>query len=430
MGTSILKRNITFDWRVVGHRALITVIVIAVACASIPFVATMSVSAQTTEIDSCTTIDQPGRYVLTEDITNTTATECIHITANDVVFDGQGHTIDSNGDGRRGVYVHSDATRLTNVTVRDVTVTNWKDAGIEFEAVDNGRIVNNTAINNEEDGIELDSSDNNTVLNNNASRNDFFGITLIVSNNNRVVDNEAKMNGYNGIDVLYSATNYIAGNNASANGNDGIRLYGSAHSVLKNNTVNANGGNGLTAYYYSYDNVFINNTAVDNGKWAYYSRQSPQRFSDPLTLNNTITNLDLGETTVSFEAKDVALTLEETPPKPPENRSGIHTYLNITNTSADAFIHLNVSYTGQEIEEIHESSLQMWRYNGSWSVIPGSGVNEVENYVYATITEFEGSVVAPFGMNETTTSTTDNTPTRSESEERSVGENAGYRHNV
>lgn len=255
MRTNMVKYRITPNWIETGHRALLTVIIITIVCAGIPFVATMPVSAQPVEIDSCTTIDQPGRYVLTEDVINAAASECIHITASNVVFDGQGYMIDSNGDGRRGIYVHSDATRLTNVTVRDVTVTNWEDAGIEFEAVDGGRIVHNTATDNGEDGIELDSSDNNTVSSNNASGNDFSGITLIVSTNNTVAGNEANMNSYNGIDVLYSAANYIGGNNASKNGNDGIRLYGSAHSVLKDNTVNANGGNGLTAYYYSYDNV-------------------------------------------------------------------------------------------------------------------------------------------------------------------------------
>jgi parallel beta-helix repeat protein len=409
MGTNMLTCCMALNWRMAGHRALITVIVIAVVCTGVPLVATMPVSTQPTEVALCTTIDQSGRYVLTVDVINTASTACIQITASDVVFDGQGHTIDSNGDGRRGVYVHNDATRLTNVTIQNVTVTDWKDAGIEFESVDNGRIVNNTAIDNGEDGIELDSSDNNTVSSNNASGNGFFGITLIISTNNSVASNNVNVNGYNGIDVLYSTGNSITGNNASANGNDGIRLYGSAHSVVKDNTVNANGGNGLTAYYYSYDNIFRNITAVGNGEWAYYSRQSPQRFSDPLTLYNTITNLDLGDTTVSFESKDIALKPEGTPPMPPENRSGVDTYLNVTNTSADAFIRLNVSYTDRAIEGVRESSLRLWRFNGSWSVIPGSEVNEMENYVYANITEFEFSIVAPLGTNETVVSDTDST---------------------
>lgn len=382
------------DWNVVGHRLLVVTSIVAVVCSSIQFVAALPASAQPTEIDSCTTIDRSGGYVLTEDVMNTSVTECIRITASDVRFDGNRHTIDSDGSGRRGVYVHNDSSRLTNVTVRGVTVSNWGDAGIEFEAVDAGRIADNTATDNREDGIELDSSDNNTVTSNDARGNDFFGITLVVSTNNSVVDNRATENGNNGIDILYSATNYVAGNNASANGNDGIRLYGSAHSVVKNSTVNANGGNGLTAYYYSYDNEFSNITAIDNGEWAYYSVVSPQRFSDPLSLNNNITNLDLGTTTVSFDSKDVALALEASPPSPPTGTDSIE-YLNVTNTSADAFISLNVSYTDRNAEGINESSLRLWQYDGSWSMVPGSGVNTVENHVYANITEF--GTVAPLG---------------------------------
>lgn len=395
------------DWRVVGHRALVTVLVVTVVSGCVPFVTAPPVSAQPAEIESCTTIDQSGRYVLTEDVMNATASSCIRITASNVVFDGQGHTVDSDGTGRRGVYVHDNGTRSTDVTVRNVAVTDWEEAGIAFEAVDEGRITNNTATDNGENGIQLDSSDNNTVSNNNASGNDFFGITLKVSTNNNVVDNGANANGYNGIDVLYSAPNYLGGNDASGNDNDGIRLYGSAHSVLKNNTVNENGGNGLTAYYYSYNNTFVNTTAIGNDGWAYYSHQSPHRFSDPLSLYNTITNLDLGDSTVSFEAKDAALTVEETPPTTPENRSSVGTHLNVTNTSADAFVRLNVSYTDREAAGVDESSLRMWRYDGSWSVLPGSTVYEAENYVYANVTEF--GVVAPLGTNETAPSTTDST---------------------
>lgn len=47
-----------------------------------------------TEIDSCTVIDDPGRYVLTENIEDSEANVCIDIRASDVHFDVTGHTVD------------------------------------------------------------------------------------------------------------------------------------------------------------------------------------------------------------------------------------------------------------------------------------------------------------------------------------------------
>lgn len=54
-----------------------------------------------TEISQCTTIDEPGRYVLTSDITDSGARHCIRIIASDVVFDGQGHTLDARTRSNR-----------------------------------------------------------------------------------------------------------------------------------------------------------------------------------------------------------------------------------------------------------------------------------------------------------------------------------------
>lgn len=44
-------------------------------------------------VDSCTTIDEPGRYELTKDITASDENNCIEITASNVILDGREHTI-------------------------------------------------------------------------------------------------------------------------------------------------------------------------------------------------------------------------------------------------------------------------------------------------------------------------------------------------
>ena len=49
---------------------------------------------QTDSIESCTTITEPGRYVLAANITDSSEDACIRIETSDVVLDGRGHTID------------------------------------------------------------------------------------------------------------------------------------------------------------------------------------------------------------------------------------------------------------------------------------------------------------------------------------------------
>lgn len=114
------------------------------------------------QIDSCTTINESGRYELTADITNTTASTCIRITTSDVVFDGNGHAIDGRGTfGTAGVLVGSFGTQTTNVTVQAMNVTDWDD-GIRYVNVNGGTIANTTTANNRV-GLTLLNSSRNTV---------------------------------------------------------------------------------------------------------------------------------------------------------------------------------------------------------------------------------------------------------------------------
>lgn len=386
-----------FD-RIEQRRLVVVVCTVAVLAAAVPI--TQAGSTQSTEISSCTVIDQPGSYVLTADIEDSAKRNCVRITANDVSLDGQGHTIDSNGDGKRGIYVHNEESRLSNVTVRDLIVTDWQDAGAEFEGVDRGRMEHITATGNRQDGIDLTYTDNSTVVNNVMKENEYFGLALIVSTGNTIQENQVTENGRNGIDILYSASNHLVANDASENGNDGIRLYGSAHTVLSDNVVNENKRNGITSNYYSYNNTYTNTTAVENGGWAFRDEISRHRWGDPFSLHSTVNGLDLGEQTVSFKGKDIAIKFDEDVPEAPTGTVGIEKSLNVTNTSKDAFLDIQVPYSEEDVAGVNESTLGLWQYaNGSWSQISGSSVDTEENVIHANITSFTDGPqpVAAFG---------------------------------
>jgi hypothetical protein len=136
----------------------------------------------------------------------------------------------------------------------------------------------------------------------------------------------------------------------------------------------------------SNSNHIINNIAKDNVEWDFYS--------DTNSLNNVVINLDLGSTIVSFESKDIALKKALSPGGEPLGNIG--KYVNVTNTSADSWFYLNISYSDSELGNVIESTLKMWKYNGSWYQINESGVDTANNYVYSgNITEF--SIFAPLG---------------------------------
>jgi parallel beta-helix repeat protein len=127
-----------------------------------------SATAQTT-VDSCTTIDEPGTYVLTGDVDNGGNTAisqaCFEITADDVTFDGNGHTIDGRGESHtKGVAV----VNAENVTVTNFEVTDWHEGVL----VENGSA---------------------TVQNVNASSN-AYGIRLVNANASEVANNTVENN--------------------------------------------------------------------------------------------------------------------------------------------------------------------------------------------------------------------------------------------
>ena len=63
---------------------------------------------------NCTNITQPGTYYLTKDITDSSATYCMNISANNVILDCQGHLIDGTDNSNTyGIY-----SNKLNITIK------------------------------------------------------------------------------------------------------------------------------------------------------------------------------------------------------------------------------------------------------------------------------------------------------------------------
>jgi parallel beta-helix repeat protein len=142
-------------------------------------------------VDSCTTIDEPGTYVLAVDVDNGGETAisqaCFEITADDVTFDGDGHTIDGRGVSHtKGVAV----VNAENVTVENVEVADWHSGVL----VENGSatVRNVTTVSNAY-GVRLENASASTVTDN-AVEGNLVGIYAdganVTLDGNDLSDNE------------------------------------------------------------------------------------------------------------------------------------------------------------------------------------------------------------------------------------------------
>ncbi len=294
--------------RHIGVIAMVTVVVLAGA---VPFVVGVA-SAAPQEVNSCTTITEPGTYHLTQDIVDSGQAACIKIWSNDVVFDGGGNTIDGHGEGI-GIYAGGLLGTLENVTVTNTVVTDWAtgikyldvtngaltendvrrttDAGILFVRSDGNALTGNDVVANTGNGMVIYLSDDNTLVNNRAANNggggllggSGFGIWLSVAHDNELRDNTVSNNVLNGIHLSQSYRNELVANTVTDNVDNGIVLDASKHTVVRDNTVSNNGRTGI---YLStaYDAVIAGNVVEHNGGDGIYILQ----FDNSTVMNNTI----------------------------------------------------------------------------------------------------------------------------------------------
>jgi parallel beta-helix repeat protein len=364
------------------------------------------------------TVPADGLVNLTADITDSPASTCIQISADDVTFDGQGHTIDGDDSGLDSGILVSDGATLSNVTVRNVTVTDWA-AGVEYEDVDGGLVTEVTATDNDGDGINVGSSIGVDVAAVNASGNDGDGVSFFSgsSSGGSVTDTVVANNGANGFQGGDSYTfrnttvvgngnggfaagdnNTIVGTTITDTGGDGIsagndnRIVNNTvrnntgsgffiddDNTLINNTARNNTGNGFVAIN---DNTLVNNTAIDNGGsdvWVF--------------ANNTVENLDLGastapDTTIDFTATDVRLGSVRSPPSDPDGEQNIGRFINATNTSQDAFLDVTFEYEDSDVTDLNESTLSVWQYEGSWSELGADDHDTGANEIRFNVTSF------------------------------------------
>lgn len=203
-------------------------------------------------IGNCTTISEPGSYVIDKVIRATAtdlipagagATACIVIAADFVTLDLQGYTITGPGDVP-GTFAGGIATVSSGFTREGVVIRNGSVTNFEFGVfaccsgftVEHIRSVKNTS-----SGLQYGGSGH--IVSNNLSNNGNWGI--FGAGTVQIVGNVANNNGNDGIQAQANATATgnigprVVGNTANSNGNRGI--FAGCPSLLVQNMASGNG---------------------------------------------------------------------------------------------------------------------------------------------------------------------------------------------
>ena len=85
-------------------------------------------------------ITEPGTYRILGDIQGSPGSTCIDIRSSDVLIRGGGHTLNGTATSL-GIGATASSGVISNVTVRNLTLTNW-GRGIAYENVTGGAIEN------------------------------------------------------------------------------------------------------------------------------------------------------------------------------------------------------------------------------------------------------------------------------------------------
>ncbi len=283
-------------------------------------------------------------YILTDNISgNLTSGQCaIVVERDDIVLDGAGYGIQSNGSGTGIDVVHG-----SNITIRNVEIESFRH-GLWLSHSVNNSICGNRFVNNSRSILGGHSNYSN-IHGNSITNSNLDGIWLFYSLSNNVYGNNFADN-FRGIGFCRCSNSTISGNNITNSKGDGIQLYGSASSTISGNNMVANKGHAIMLMESSNYNSFSGNNITGNG------------FG--ITLFETSNNNTISGNNII------------------DNRYGITIYKASNNT----FCHNNFIGNTQQADVYTSGFTNLWDdgcegnywsdYNGTDSSIPPDGIGD------------------------------------------------------
>jgi len=289
-------------------------------------------------VTTCGVINSPGLYILQNDIINSASTACIKITTSDVIFDGNGDVIDGvDGTDSYGIYVYNSTQTLTNITVINVTASDW-NIGIFFKNVNDSKIENVTATSSDNSGSSLYDAG--------IRLQDTANITI---SSGTIYDNGDGIWLENSHDIAVRESEIYNNTGAGGEYNDGIRFNDVVHDVLIENSiihsndygVDIDSDNDTLAY-----NVTIRNNQIYNNDYEGVVVD----YGDTVNIkDNSICNNDGYGIYLAYDNEVSGVIIENNDIS--ENHYGIYTYYEINNASIVNNTISNNVYDGMHFED-------------------------------------------------------------------------------
>jgi PKD repeat protein len=191
-----------------------------------------------TDVTGSMVITEPGEYYLQNDILNSAVTRCIWIQSSDVIFDGNGFTIDGVDTlAAYGIQIYNASQKPQNITIRNLVLTDW-----------------GTGIGCRGDSVRIENV---------HSSSSAYGITLNDANKTRLTANNISFNSYYGVNAENFDDIYVEHNEFSDNAQGGLMLQlGKSHATVVNNVAKNNTYYGI--FVGVTDGVVSDNIAVNN----------------------------------------------------------------------------------------------------------------------------------------------------------------------
>ncbi len=214
-------------------------------------------------ISTCTVLDSPNIvYYLDSDITDSSTSNCMDITANNVTLDCQGHTIDGNDVADYGIRIYRASAETTNITIRNCTLTDWDTAGIYLKNADGN-------------SLSDVSSSSSSALD--------YGLQLYASDSNNITDFTSFDNGY-GVYIFSSGLNSFVNSSIYNNTRLDVWYNGVGATQCKAEFDNVTGTDSLPIKFY--------NSTVNIQDWNNNASQIILCNADDSTISNITLDRD------------------------------------------------------------------------------------------------------------------------------------------
>ncbi|GEM_PF-4198159 len=238
------------------------------------------------------TIDQPGAYYLSRDISATdTGAALITIAADDVTLDLAGHRVertDTRGD------VIGTASNPANVTIRNGTVIGGAN-GVNLENIAGSsfsvRVENLTVRDAAADGIRVATGYEVLVPSHVLIRDNLVadsganGIRVFILDAGRISGNVVRASGQTGIVVELSEAMFVRENNVVGSGAHGVHILDSNSVAVTYNHLARNAGFALRFEGTTDNNCYRGNRLLDNSGGDIGRNNETQYESLPCTDN-------------------------------------------------------------------------------------------------------------------------------------------------